>query len=119
MFLFRSSLVILLLTKILCASFVNIRSENESKIPAFINRLTSDLNFENSVTHDVAVLQCSGFKKSNFHVDDTFSEIVQRVGSDNPVTIPSLRERAKQMHIRGASFIIMVTDLYDPVSMEE
>lgn len=118
MFFFKVFVLIFLLRKN-CASFVGVGIDDvKSNLPSFVNGLISDYKSKDSATHDVVVIRYSHFQKSRINVEAMFSAIVQAVGFENPITTPSISHAVTDGNIRKASFFIIVTDVFWPVSIK-
>ena len=89
--------------------------ETGSKIPEFIQNTLSQFNSKNIETNDIALIRINQYSESKEHVCDLFCAIIEKVGNKNVIFIPPINSDLERLKIRQASFVIIVSDLYNKV----
>lgn len=94
--------------------------ENEKtiamQIPSLIRNIVTDYNQKDAITHDVVLFRFRHNIKSARNVSDMYSRIVKSIASFNPVVSLPLTEIEDGFQKRKASFVIIVSDVNEPVS---
>lgn len=114
MFSFKLLIVILLL-KGFCGSFIIEPNPENKEIARFVKRLIEDYDEKVGDTLDVSMFRLKGFGGSR-RVDDLFEEISKIVPKTTPINFPPLNMIIDDRHLRASSFFIIVSDVSNIVS---
>lgn len=83
-------------------------------IPSFIRDLVLNNNAKDKSVNDIVLFKLNYFGSEN--VEKMYAEITSAVGDKNTILLPSIDITLLENRIRKASFVVIVTDLYSPVS---
>lgn len=86
--------------------------DNESKITVYICDLIKDFNKKDLNNHDVAILNLKNEISGHF-----VSNLIKKISMESPVILPSLNKRLDDTRLRPASFVVVIADFYDAVSI--
>jgi hypothetical protein len=86
------------------------------QIAEFVANLIKDLNSQSSDTRDVVVLRFGMFSNNSAAVDDVFDLIIKAVPEENPLVVPAFNVVYKDINMREAAVVIIVSDALNAVS---
>ena len=88
--------------------------ESGSKIPKYICDLIKDFNRKDSNIHDVLIIDLE-IESSEVNLN----QLIMEIPKENPVIIPSIGTRLDDTRLRPTSFVIILADSFDTVSLDK
>ena len=86
---------------------------NYQKTPGYIRDLIKDLNLKYNEIHDFAILN---FESQSESSNSLFNEIIMEIPKENAIIIPNISIMLEDIHLRPASIVIVLSDVFHIVS---
>jgi hypothetical protein len=90
--------------------------DQNMQIADFVGKRIKDLKSQSSETRDVVVLRFGMFSNNSAAVDDVFDLIIKAVPEENPLVVPAFNVVYKDINMREAAVVIIVSDALNAVS---
>lgn len=97
------------------ATVLEVKSSANEDISSYVKALLQDFSVKNSDTKDVAMFSYSKFFRSKQEVQALFEDIRAVIPDSVLVHLPSPEEVILDQSLPKSSFIILVTDVFNPV----